>query len=79
MEWSQQLETLLAVVEPADKAAADASALEAAMLEPPYNFEYRVRGRLLSIEHEQGLSQMEMQPIWNFLGLEYGPPAPPGA
>lgn len=77
MDREEQLTTLLAVVEPAERAAADASLMLAQMAEGGYMDEVRVRGRLLSIEHEQGITQTEMQPIWDFLGLEYGPPTPP--
>lgn len=79
MDRTEHLESLLAAVEPADVAAQDAETLALYIAQGGPMAELRIRGRLLSIEKEQGVTAEVMAPIWRAVGLEYGfvPPAVP--
>lgn len=77
MDRTETIRTLLEAVESGAQAAQDADLLVMYLEEPNYQLEIRVRGRLLSIEHEQGLAADALLDVWNLTGLERGmPPVP---
>lgn len=77
MDRTESLRTLLEAHESAGQAAQDADLLTRFIESPDYPLEIQVRGRLLSIEHEQGLAADALAAIWNMIGLERGAPSPP--
>jgi hypothetical protein len=70
------LVSLLAPLEGAERAAQDATLLMRFMERPSYLTEFRARGRLLSIEGEQGLGSDALQAVWSEIGLVRGAPQP---
>jgi len=77
MDRTETIRTMLEAHESEAQAAQDADLLNRFIETPSYPLEVRVRGRLLSIEHEQGLAADALLEVWNMIGLERGAPSPP--
>lgn len=77
MDKTESFQTLLSVFESDAMAAKDADLLVAFVTSPSPAREIEVRGRLYSIEHEQGLGPNDLDGVWESVGLTRGfPPVP---
>ncbi len=76
MSPEEQLETLLAVHEPAEIAAQDADLFMVFMQDRNVIFENQVRARMRAITIERGLGPNDLDDVWAILRLEKGDPQP---